>query len=204
VNAREAAAELVRRDPAFAVVVAARGVLPPSRNSPVADRFPFLLRTVSYQLLAGAAAETIHTRVLTLVGEPTPDRVLAVGAPGLRTAGLSTTKAETMVRLAEATLAGSLRPERHGRLGDAEVTAEITALKGLGTWSAHMYLMNCLGRPDVWPSGDYGVRVGWSMLHDLDETISERSLRHDGEHLSGLRSLAARYCWAEIDRRRGK
>ncbi len=194
--------DLLERDEAFRVVVADRGPLPRSRTTPVKERFAFLLRTVSYQLLAGAAANTIHTRVVERLGEVTPERVLAVGAPTLREAGLSTTKAETMVRLAEATLSGRLRPETHGRRSDAEVVTEITAVKGLGPWSAQMYLMNCLARADVWPAGDYGVRVGWSLLHDLPETISERDLRRSADHLTGLRTLAARYCWAEVDRRR--
>ena len=157
---------------------------------------------MTYQLLAGSAAATIHARVLALIEEPTPARVLELDATALREVGLSTTKAETMIRLAEACTSGRLQPERHGRLSDRDVVAEITAIKGLGPWSAQMYLMNCLARPDVWPAGDYGVRVGWSLLHDLDATISERDLRVSADHLRGLRSLAARYCWAEVDRRR--
>jgi 3-methyladenine DNA glycosylase/8-oxoguanine DNA glycosylase len=68
----------------------------------------------------------------------------------------------------------------------------------VGPWTTHMYLMFTLARPDVWPVGDYGVRMGWSLIHGLDETISPRDLANAGDHLAGHRSVVSWYCWQAV------
>ena len=103
----------------------------------------------------------------------------------LKGAGLSRTKAEAMIDLAEHVSDGRVHLARHGYMSDDEILAEVTAVRGIGPWTAHMYLMHTMGRRDVWPVGDYGVRNGWSIIHQLDETISERDLAVVGERFAG-------------------
>jgi 3-methyladenine DNA glycosylase/8-oxoguanine DNA glycosylase len=83
-------------------------------------------------------------------------------------------------------------------MDDHEILSEVTAVRGIGPWTAHMYLMHTMARRDVWPAGDYGVRSGWSIVHDLDEIISERDLALEGDRFTGVRSAVAWYCWQAV------
>ncbi len=193
-------AAVVERDPAFALIAASSGPLPRLRPAPVGERFGALARSITHQLLATAAAATIHGRVVRACGgQVTVQSVLATPLADLRAAGLSRVKAEAIKELAASVVDGRVRPDRHGRLDDHAVVSEVTAVRGIGPWTAHMYLLFTLGRRDVWPTGDYGVRVGWSRIHDLSETISERDLRTHGDQFGGLRSDVALYCWRAVD-----
>lgn len=201
---RDIAREIVRRDPAFEHVVALAGLPPGRRPSPVAERFPSLIRSISYQLLATAAANTIHARVVEACGgEVSVDAVLLAGPDRLRGAGLSRTKAAAMMDLAAHVADRRVDVSRHGRMSDDQVVTEVTSVHGIGPWTTHMYLMHTLGRRDIWPVGDYGVRLGWSLLHGLDETVSPQELQRGGDVLEGLRSDVAWYCWQAVhfDRR---
>jgi DNA-3-methyladenine glycosylase II len=188
-----------RRDRAFRSVIAEAGPPPQWRSARVDERYAALVRSITFQLLATNAADTIHGRVRDLCdGRVTVDAVLAAGADRLRAAGLSRTKAQAMVDLAEGVRDGRVRLGRHGRMSDAEVVADVTAVRGIGPWTAQMYLMHTLARPDVWPAGDFGVRNGWTILHDLDEIIAESDLRAEGEKFAGVRSAVAWYCWQAV------
>jgi DNA-3-methyladenine glycosylase II len=103
-----------------------------------------------------------------------------------------------MLDLAAHARDGRLRLDRHGRMSDDEVIAEVTKVHGVGPWTTQMYLMHTLGRRDVWPVGDFGVRYGWSLLHDLDEMITEKELRGRGDTFAGMRSDVAWYCWRAV------
>ncbi|MDE3222891.1 MAG: DNA-3-methyladenine glycosylase 2 family protein, partial [Acidobacteriota bacterium] len=187
---------IVERDALFAPLVERVGPPPARRPVQVAERFPALARTITFQLLATKAASTIHGRVIEACAfEITPSSVLRAGHDRLRAVGLSNAKAAAMIALATATRSGQINLDLHGRMPDGDVADEITAIRGLGPWSAQMYLMNALGRRDVWPVGDYGVRAGWSRLHGLHETIDERTLRAAGDAFAGHRSALAWYCW---------
>ncbi|MDE3007986.1 MAG: DNA-3-methyladenine glycosylase 2 family protein [Acidobacteriota bacterium] len=191
---------IVERDALFAPLVDRVGPPPARRPVQVAERFPALARTITFQLLATKAASTIHGRVIEACAfEITPSSVLRAGHDRLRAVGLSNAKAAAMIALATATRSGQINLDLHGRMPDGDVAAEITAIRGLGPWSAQMYLMNALGRRDVWPVGDYGVRAGWSRLHGLDETIDERTLRAAGDAFAGHRSALAWYCWRALE-----
>ena len=193
------AQDIVRRDPAFASIVSHAGLPPGRRPAPVAERFPSLIRSITYQLLATAAADTIHTRVVSACGgEVSIDSVLAAGPQVLRAAGLSRTKAAAMLDLAAHARDERVKLSRHGRMTDAEIITEVTAVHGVGPWTTQMYLMHTLGRRDVWPVGDLGVRNGWSIVHGLESTISEKDLRHRGDALVGVRSDVAWYCWQAV------
>ncbi|MHB8826941.1 MAG: DNA-3-methyladenine glycosylase family protein [Acidimicrobiales bacterium] len=196
----EIAEYIVARDPAFAPVVATIGPPPARARVRVDDRFSQLARSITHQLLATKAAMTIHGRVLELVGgDVTPASVLALSVADLRAAGLSNTKAEAMIQLADYVNSGRVRIARHGYMDDADVVADVTQVRGIGPWTAHMYLMFTLARHDVWPTGDFGVRHGWSVIHELDENVSEAELTRLGEPFVGVRSAVADYCWAAVD-----
>lgn len=199
------AADIIERDPAFASVVALAGPPPGRRPSPVSERFASLIRSITFQLLATSAATTIHARVVEACGgHVTIESVLDAGPDHLRAAGLSRTKAAAMVDLAAHARDRRVNLARHGRMSDGEVIEEVTAVHGIGPWTTQMYLMHTLGRRDVWPVGDLGVRSGWSIVHGLDKTISEKELRNRGEALGGVRSDVAWYCWQAVHFERSK
>jgi DNA-3-methyladenine glycosylase II len=193
------AADIVRRDDAFRAVVSVVGPVPARRPAPVAERFAALIRSITFQLLATSAANTIHARVVeACAGTVTAQSVLAAGPDALRGAGLSRTKAAAMLDLAAHTRDGRVRLERHGRLSDGQIIDEVTSVHGVGPWTIQMYLMGTLGRRDVWPVGDFGVRQGWSLVHGLEDMVSERQLREHGDRFSGVRSDVAWYCWQAV------
>lgn len=201
----EIAATIVRRDAAFRPFVKAIGPPPSRRSARVDQRFSNLARSVTFQLLATKAATTIHARVIDLCdGHVDPDAIERVGHARLRAAGLSNAKAAAMLDLARRSLDGRLQLPRHGRMSDHEVLADVVDVRGFGPWSAQMYLMHTLGRHDVWPPGDFGVRQGWSVVHGLEEMITEGELRAEGERFAGVRSDVAWYCWRAVDLGRAK
>ena len=133
----------------------------------VSERFASLARAIVYQQLAGAAAGAIWARVLLVVGgDCTAAGVLDAGTEALRGAGLSAAKTAAMVDLAERDVAGSLGLAGLGRLSDEEVIAGLVKVRGIGPWTAQMFLMFTLHRLDVWPVGDLGVRRGFSWRSD--------------------------------------
>lgn len=196
----ETAAFIVATDRAFAPLVAAVGPPPARRSARVDERFAHLLRSISHQLLATKAAATIHGRVLEILEHDVSiDTVRRLRVEDLRAAGLSRTKAEAMLELADFASSGRINLARHGYMDDADVVREVTQVRGIGPWTAQMYLMFTLARHDVWPTGDFGVRHGWSVIHGLDDNICEADLAIAGEPFVGVRSALADYCWAAVD-----
>lgn len=196
---RERAQEIGRRDDSFATLIKRVGPPPRRRSAVVADRFGALARSITFQLLATKAADTIHQRVIDVCGgEVSPDSLLKTGHATLRGVGLSNAKAAAMLDLAERARDGRLRLAHHGRMSDSEVIADVVAVRGVGTWTVQMYLMHTLARHDVWPAGDLGVRNGWSLVHQLDEMISEKHLQDRGDVFEGVRSDVAWYCWQAV------
>jgi 3-methyladenine DNA glycosylase/8-oxoguanine DNA glycosylase len=199
----EASAALSRADPVMARLVDQFGPVRLGSKVPAAARFQELARAVAYQQLAGAAAEKIWGRVHDLADGPrlTPTRVLALGEAPLRAAGLSGAKAASLLDLAAKTLDGTVELGRMGRLDDATVVAELMTVRGIGPWTAEMFLLFQLHRLDVWPVTDYGVRVGYARAHGLDEPPTPKVLVGLGEVYRPYRSLAAWYCWQVADTR---
>lgn len=186
------------RDPHFGPVVAAVGpvVLRPRRPSVFAS----LVAAIVYQQLAGRAAETIHGRVVeALGGRVTPERVLAADPDALRGAGLSRNKLAAIVDLAEQAGDGRVPLRRLGRLPDDQVLARLVRVRGIGPWTARMFLMFHLQRPDIWPAGDLGVRNGWARIHGLEAVPDARDLAGMAGHLRPWRSAAAWYCWRALE-----
>lgn len=195
-----ASLELAARDPVFAELVERHG---PARFRPkprVADRFEHLARSIAYQQLAGRAAAVIWGRVRGLVDGPfTPDGVLALGEPPLRAAGLSGAKTAALLDLAAHVADGRLDLGVLGRLDDEAVVAQLVQVRGIGRWTAEMFLMFVLHRLDVWPVTDLGVRNGYARAHGLAEAPTPAELAEAGERLRPFRSVAAWYCWRAVD-----
>jgi DNA-3-methyladenine glycosylase II len=195
-----ATAELIWRDPVLAGLVDRFGTPPRRRPVRASDRFAHLAETIVYQQLAGVAAATIHGRfVAALGGEITPEAVLAASPELLASAGLSGAKARSIRDLAEQVLDGRIELDRIGRLSDDQVVEHLVQVRGIGPWTAQMFLLSTLGRLDVWPTGDYGVRAGFARAWELPDIPSPRELGELGEPFRPYRSLVAWYCWRVLD-----
>ena len=170
------------------------------RARPRATYFPQLVRSICYQQLAGRAASAIHGRFAALFdGPPTPQAVLALSFDELRSVGLSGSKATSIQDLAEKVDAGLVELDRMNRLSDDDVVRELTLVRGIGEWTAHMFLMFQLGRLDVWPTGDYGVRTGFGRMYGLPEMPKPKELEALGEPFHPYRSIVACWCWQTVD-----
>jgi DNA-3-methyladenine glycosylase II len=196
----DAAATLARRDRALGRVI--REVGPPDLRRGRARRphFAELVRAVCYQQLAGAAARAIHGRLeARFDGPPTPEAVLALPVRTLRSVGLSASKAATIRDLAAHVVAGDVRLDRVGRRSDEQIVGELTLVRGIGRWTAEMFLIFQLGRLDVWPVDDFGVRKGYGVVHRLSAPPTARELEPLGGPYRPYRSVAAWYCWRAVD-----
>jgi DNA-3-methyladenine glycosylase II len=163
--------------------------------------FEALVESVTHQQLAGKAARTIHGRLVALVdGSVTPEHILALSPKSLRGAGLSGNKAASIVDLAAKVLDGTviLAPRQIGRLSDDEIVARLTTVRGIGVWTAEMFLLFQLRRLDVWPVGDLGVRRGYGLMHSVAMPTA-RELEPLGDFYRPYRSVAAWYCWRACD-----
>jgi len=186
------------RDPRFAPVVEAVGPVTPGPRHPSA--FASLAAAIIHQQLAGRAAQTIHGRFVEILGgRVTADRVLLADPERLRGAGLSRNKLAAVVDLARKAADGRVPLRGLGRLPDDQVLARLVQVRGIGPWTARMFLMFHLHRPDVWPAGDLGVRNGWARIHGLAEAPRSGALARMAEHLRPWRSAAAWYCWRALE-----
>ena len=160
-----------------------------------------LFRSILYQQLAGPAAAAIQRRVCALFGGviPPPAVFLAAAPDELRAAGLSRQKLAYLRDLAAHFADGRLRAQRLARLADDELTAAVTAVHGVGAWTAHMLMIFCLGRPDVLPVGDYGVRKGMQQLYKLRELPKPQTMERIATPWRPYRSIAAWYLWRLSD-----
>jgi 3-methyladenine DNA glycosylase/8-oxoguanine DNA glycosylase len=194
-----AAAHIVRADPSFARVVAAAGPYRPRPSE--GSAFDALARAIVYQQLAGRAAQTIHGRFLALYGgRPSAGAVLQTPLEDLRAVGLSGSKAASILDLAAKTADGGPVPlERIEDLSDAEIVERLTAVRGIGRWTAEMFLIFHLHRLDVWPVDDFAVRKGYGIIHGLSEAPKAKPLDALGEPFRPYRSVAAWYCWRATD-----
>jgi DNA-3-methyladenine glycosylase II len=191
---RQAAAELADRNPVVARLVDTYG--PPQFPRPTETPFASLVRAITFQQLAGAAASAIHGRLLVLLGEVTPERLLAASTEDLRAVGMSRNKSASLHDLATKALDGtiSLDPRSLARRSDEDIVTRLSRVRGIGKWSAEMFLMFQLRRLDVWPTGDLGVRKGYGRAWDI-ETPTPKQLELLGEPFHPYRSIVAWYCW---------
>jgi DNA-3-methyladenine glycosylase II len=178
------------------------GLGDPRRGRPPTDHYGALVRTIVGQQLSTKAARAIYERLVDYFGghPPTPDQVLAADPAAMRAAaGLSHAKVGFLRSLAEHVLDGSLELDRLDVLPDEEVTAELVAVKGLGAWSADMFLMFHLRRPDVLAVGDLGIRRAVMLRYGLDALPTPAELESLGEPWRPHRTLACLYLWRSLD-----
>jgi len=176
------------------------GLGDPRRGSPN-DYYGALVRSIVGQQLSTRAARAIYTRLTDRFGgrPPTPVEVVADDPDELRAAaGLSRAKVSFLRSLAEHVLDGSLELERLDDLPDDQVIAELVAVKGLGVWTSHMFLMFHLQRPDVLPVGDLGIRRAVMIRYELEELPSPQTLENLAEPWRPYRTLACLYLWRSL------
>lgn len=202
-NHRKAINHLTRVDPVMADVIAQVGRCTLSPRTEW-THFDALVRSIVYQQLSGKAAATIHGRVLALIGDGSeaPGKIVATSHEALRSAGLSTQKANYVRNLAEHVLDGSLPVDSLHELADDEVIAALTQVKGIGRWSAQMFLMFRLGRPDVLPELDLGVQKGIQKAYRLRKLPTPKQVLRRGEKWAPYRTVASWYMWRILETER--
>ena len=193
---------LIRADKTLARLIKRVG---PCRLVPERKRTPFqaLVRSVTYQQLNGTAAETILGRVLALYPRrkfPTPEDLLATPDEKLRGAGLSRNKTAAFKDIAAKTLAGVVPTSRAiAKLSNEEILVRITTVRGVGPWTVEMLLMFTLGREDVLPATDFGVRKGFALTYGLRDLPSPKEVLAHGEKWRPHRTTASWYLWRAVD-----
>jgi DNA-3-methyladenine glycosylase II len=204
---RGAVAHLRRADPVLAALIerieadgglGRRGRRPVDRD----DHYGALVRSIVGQQLSSKAAFSIYTRLTDRFGgrPPRPDEVLAEDPEELRAAaGLSHSKVSYLRSLAEHVIAGELELERMESLPDDEVIAELVAVKGIGIWTAHMFLIFHLERPDILPTGDLGIRSAIQRAYGLDELPDPAEMERIAAPWRPHRSTASRFLWRSLD-----
>jgi DNA-3-methyladenine glycosylase II len=201
-----ASAHLRAVDPVMAALIDRVGELPepsrPSTRPNPGEHYAGLLRAIVGQQLSTRAAAAIWQRLLGHFDgrQPTPEEVLAADPEELRAAaGLSRAKTSYLRSLAEHVIEGSLELDRLEELDDDAVIAELVAVKGIGEWSAHMFLMFQLERPDVLAPGDLGIRRGIQIAYGLPELPTPTEVIALAEPWRPYRTAACRYLWRAID-----
>lgn len=189
-----AAEELAAREPVIARLLDAVG--PPMITKPERTAFEALARAICFQQLSGKAAGTIYGRFEVAVGGTvTPEAVLSTPLDDLRAAGLSGAKAASVIDLSQKVLDGTVPLGSLNRLDDAELISRLVVVRGIGRWTAEMFLLFQLRRLDVWPVDDLGVRKGYGIAWGIEPMPTPRELAVLGEPLRPYRSVAAWYCW---------
>jgi 3-methyladenine DNA glycosylase/8-oxoguanine DNA glycosylase len=191
-----ATASLAAGDPVLGALVERHGPPELRGRRTGRSRFEQLAEAICYQQLAGRAAEAIWRRARSLVDGPfDAASVVAVGPERLRGAGLSNAKTASIIDLATKVLDGTVRLDRIGRLDDEAVIEHLVVVRGIGRWTAEMFLIFTLRRLDVWPVGDLGVRVGYARAYGLSEPPTPKALEELGDRFRPYRTIAAWYCW---------
>jgi DNA-3-methyladenine glycosylase II len=199
----EATRILAARDPVLAGLVAEAGPMRIRRRT--MSPFEALVQAIVYQQLAGPAARAIHGRLIAaLDGGVEPEAMLALSDETLRSVGLSSAKVRSLRDLASKTRDGTvlLSPRALARQSDDEVIARLSSVRGIGPWSAQMFLIFQLRRLDVWPVADLGVRHGYGLAWNVP-TPSARELEPLGEPYRPYRTVLTWYCWRAAERRAG-
>lgn len=199
--------KLGRRDPGLGKVLKKLPPFPgfPSGSNRRATHYEAIARAIVYQQVTGKAAATIHARVCALTGGrrfPTPDAIVALTHEQLRGAGLSNNKALAVRDLAERLLDGRLKLSAIGRKDDDDVIEHLVQVRGIGVWSAQMFLMFKLGRLDVLPVGDLGVQEGVKIMHGLLQRPGPDELAERCACWRPLSTVGSWFAWRALEARR--
>ena len=168
-------------------------------KKPDRSHFESLVTSVTGQQVSNAAAKAIRKRLIAECGKITPVNISNLSEAQLRSVGLSAAKVNTIKGLATASLEKVIDFKRLHEQDDDVVYDSLTNLWGIGPWTVDMFMMFQLGRLNIWPVGDLGVRRGWEKLHNLKEEITPIQLTKKGEKFVPYRSVVAWYCWRVID-----
>jgi DNA-3-methyladenine glycosylase II len=167
----------------------------PIKRKMILDPFTALIRTIIGQQISTKAAQTVCSRMYELVGDPIDPGILAnVGLTAIQGCGMSERKAGYILGAANAVLSGEVNFDALHTLTDAEIVKKLTALRGVGVWTAEMILIFSLGRPDVVSYGDLGIRRGMAILYGLDEVSREQSAKY-AKRYSPYGTVASLYLW---------
>jgi DNA-3-methyladenine glycosylase II len=207
VDAGHVMRELCRADRHLARLIHKVGSFPTKKQKPQPP-FESLLRAIVYQQLAGKAAATIFERVKALGSDgkcPSPEEILRATKAKLRRAGLSRQKIAAVKDLARKTLDGTVPPlGTIRRMSEEAILERLTQVRGIGEWSVHMFLMFQLGRPDVLPIHDYGIRKGFQHVYGLEDEPKPQVVLEHGERWRPYRSIASWYLWRAVEERNAK
>jgi DNA-3-methyladenine glycosylase II len=199
--------ELSRADRRLAGIIRRAGPFPAEPRSP-RHPFPSLLQAIAYQQITGKAAETILGRVKALFGHsgmPTPQEILNVAPEDLRAAGFSRQKIAAAKDLAAKVLDGTVPSlGKLQRMGEEEIIERLTAVRGIGEWSAQMFLMFRLGRPDILPANDYGLRKGFARVYGHADMPKPQVILEHGERWRPYRTYASWYLWRAAEEKSKK
>jgi DNA-3-methyladenine glycosylase II len=194
---RKAVIHLKKSDPVLRAIIERVG---PCRMEFGPAEFCSLAEAIVYQQLKGKAAVTIFKRFAALVGEPlTPEGILKLSDEQLRSVGLSKQKSAYLKDLAAKTASGLLDFSRLPELSDEEVIKHLTQIKGIGVWTAHMFLMFSLRRPNVLPTGDYGVQVAVKKHYKKRKLPKPKDMEKIARAWEPYRSVACWYMWRSLD-----
>jgi DNA-3-methyladenine glycosylase II len=194
---RKAVNHLKKCDPVLRAIIERVG---PCRMEYGPAEFHSLAEAIVYQQLNGKAAVTIFNRFATLAGEPlTPEGILKLTDEQLRSVGLSKQKSAYLKDLAAKTAAGQLDFARLPELSDEEVIEHLTQVKGIGVWTAHMFLMFSLRRPNVLPTGDYGVQMAVKKHYKKRKLPKPKDMEKIARAWEPYRSVACWYMWRSLD-----
>lgn len=198
---KKIAEAIIEADPRFRATIDESPLCTIDRKPTQETHFESLVASVISQQLAGKAAETIHGRVHALVsGKMTPARIVKLSDADLRAVGVSGAKSKTILGLGNAALSGEVRiNDLHLIEDDDLIYKQLTSLWGIGPWTVDMFLMFQLGRLNVWPTGDLGVRRGWEKIHRMNDEITPTKLHNKGQKFEPYRSVVAWYCWRAAD-----
>ena len=194
---RKAVHHLKKSDPVLRAIIEHVG---PCRMGFTPAEFCSLAEAIVYQQLNGKAAQTIFQRFTKLAGEPlTPEGVLKLTDQQLRGVGLSKQKSSYLKDLAAKTSAGLLDFSRLPDLADEEVIEHLTQVKGIGVWTAHMFLMFSLRRPNVLPTGDYGIQMAMKKHYKKRKLPKPKDMEKIAKAWHPYRSVACWYMWRSLD-----
>ncbi len=194
---RQAVRHLKQSDPVMRSIIERVG---PCRMEFGEPTFPALAESIVYQQLNGTAAMSIFNRFAELAGKPlTPEGILKLSDQQLRGVGLSKQKSSYLRDLSAKTQAGLLTFEQLGVLSDDDVIEHLTQVKGIGVWTAHMFLMFPLRRPDVLPTGDYGIRMAIKKHYRKRKLPDPKTMQKIAKSWAPYRSVACWYLWQSLD-----
>jgi DNA-3-methyladenine glycosylase II len=198
---KKIAQELSSRDARLARVINAHPLCTVGRNPEPVTHFEALVESVISQQLAVKAADTIYGRVKELArGRMVPGRIAEITEAQMRAAGVSGAKFKTIQGLADAAITKTIKINSlHEINDDLLIFDQLTGLWGIGPWTVDMFLMHQLGRLDIWPTGDLGVRRGWEKIYALKEGIEPKDLVSKGDKFRPYRSVVAWYCWRALN-----